>query len=809
MAGHMKWIGLVLVVASVCMAESGGYSPQPYSPVKNSRAQRMKKQVALDALRERWTGDDFSAPVILKMLSKHGTKDPGAVVGHFHADGSWNHPLPVGDDFSDADYELNQRYFYDLLALAYLDRFEGKEQRRTLYQSLAWYFANGHAAPPEYHKTFSYHEPETVTAGLLTMIGLVLFDEIHADRLTDPSVEAVFQQMRAYGRQFIDAAPQIRGPNWSFRLDNCLRYVLFTDNPDDMDEYAYHWNKALSFNRWEAETDGVHPDWSMMHHGDMNYWGMYGIAWTSRVIEYGELLAGSPWEYKSKQLDFIANCMTEGVRWSLYRGNCEYSSAPKRGSFLLARTDSVAASFKELILQLLALGGDQLSNRAGLNELAEELILPPWSADGPVDLRPEFSGHRYFWTTEYQVHRRPGFAIYTRRCSQRTRPPEDSSQKQGTLHLNYGTGYTPIMQSGDELRLSRLAWDFEKVPGTTVEQGCTVSSGKAAGTKRGLNLFSGGVDDGVAGCGAFDMQMVEFDREESGSHEFINGAGALKGTFFFDDGMLALGQNIRRIAQGTGNILTTINNVMRRGPVIYSVDGEMPKTIAEEAAIEQQIEVRDVAWVWHDGIGYVVSGPAQLSLSCGDQPFHERLSKDKDFKKVIQSELGNDAWKKQSFNMFRLWTDHGADPSMQTYSYAVLPGCSVKNLKKKAARVPQAVRQNDAGIQAVEKDGIRYAVFLNPGTARFADGVTIASDIPLMVMARKVAAGRFEFYASNPVHRGLRRPFVPGSGKTVGTLYEEPIVIRTAGFGDAASVSFALPCERGMEGASVQGTQIP
>lgn len=811
MLNQIRWSVVILMSGVTCLAGVSGYVPQPYAPVGNSPVQRAEQQVALSAIRAAWTLDDEAVDRVRSQAEK-GRGDPAGLFAPFNRNGSWKKNLPDGEALSEREYTIHETYFSDLISLAGYGRFRTEDPgernlaRGLVYRSLLWYFDNGYAAPPQYHQTFNYHAPMATVGGRMLVLGHVLFDDIHTDRAESAKVQKLYEYMCGYGRQFINAAPQIRGPNWSFRLDNCMLYVLFCDDPAVMDEYAYHWGKALSFNRWEAETDGVHPDWSMMHHGDMNYWGMYGIAWTSRVIQYGEVFQGTPWAYESEQLDFIANCMTEGVRWVLYRGNCEYTSAPKRGSFLLARTDHVAASFKELVLRLLDLGGDQLSGRADLQTLAIDLILPPRSVEGgTVDARPEWSGHRYFWMTEYQVHRRPEFAIYTRRCSQRTRPPEDSSQKPGTLHLNYGTGYTPIMRNGDELRLSRLAWDFEKVPGTTVEQGCTVASGKAASTKRGLNLFSGGVGDGMYGCGAFDLQMVQFDREGSGSYEYINGAGGLKGTFFFDDGMMALGQNVRRISAGRGKILTTINNVMRKGDVVYSVDGSVSSTVTRKTPVERTLEVRDAAWVWHDRVGYVITGEADLVLSCGEQPFNSRLRQDKDFKKVVHAELGEEAWEQGSFNMFRLWLDHGSDPQRQTYAYAVFADCSVQELKARAATFGDAIRQNVDGIQAVAKDGIRYAVFSKPGKARFADGVSMSSNVPLMVMARREKSGEFEFHAANPVHRGLRREFVPGTGKTVGTLCEEPVVIRVEGFGRRTTVEFRLSSERGMEGSTAKG----
>ncbi len=298
----MSRFGILTLITFCALHGAVGYEVQPYTPVTNSPAEVVEKQAALVALRSEWDGDNYSASNISSILSKNGVSDPWASTNHFGVGGVWYKTLPTGSSLNGSEYEEHQEFFFDVLALAYLDRFQSSDQKQTFYDALAWYFDNGYAAPHEYHETFSYHNPENHLCGIMVLSGLLMFDDIHTDRAMDSDVEMLFQQMRAFGRAYIQASPQIRGANWSFRIDNCLRYILFTDQAEDMDEYACHWKKALSFNRWEDESDGIHPDWTMMHHGDQNYWGMYGISWTSRVIEFGELFDGKPWAYGTEDL---------------------------------------------------------------------------------------------------------------------------------------------------------------------------------------------------------------------------------------------------------------------------------------------------------------------------------------------------------------------------------------------------------------------------------------------------------------------------------------------------------------------------
>ncbi|MEM9081158.1 MAG: polysaccharide lyase family 8 super-sandwich domain-containing protein, partial [Verrucomicrobiota bacterium] len=675
--------------------------------------------------------------------------------------------------------------------------------------------ANGHAAPHEYHETFTYTGDSNTVGGQLTILCLLMYDEFHADRQTDPAVEDVFQEVRAYLRAFINASPQIRGPNWAFRLDNCLRYIVFTNQVADMDEYDYHWKKALSFNRTETDSTGIHPDWSVMHHGEMNYWGMYGIGWTDGAIEYGELFQNTPWAYETEHFDFIADTMTEGTRWVMFRGVVNYSTAAKRATRLLDRTDSVASSFIDLYDRLLNLGGSQLTRQAEITSIRNDAFLPPWTSAGAAQANePEFEGHRYFWNTELQAHRRANFGIWVNRCSQRARPPEDrsASGNPSWIHLNFGTGYTPIVRRGDEIRFSKLAWDFEHLPGTTVEQGQTISAGAAGSTKRGLNLFSGGVFDGDYGFGGFDLEMVQFDSNDSGSYSPINGAGALKGTFFFDDGMVALGQNIRRVATVGGSqneILTTINNVRRLTDVTYSVNGSGATTVPLGTPLQQSFTVTSEAWFWHDGMGYVIwpsaAGGTQLVASFGDRPFNSVIEQDPDMEDSIRDELGHAAWNAGVLNMFRLWIDHGVNPVGDTYAYVVLPDVTVSELQAYVANPPVQVVANSGGVQAVSDTatGLYYSLFQGAGSVDFGAGKTLTVDRPLMVMARE-QGGSYALTASNPLHRGLRRSYVPGSGATVGEVVLTPVEVNVSGFGPESEVYFSFSNERGEEGGSVK-----
>ncbi|MEM1294481.1 MAG: polysaccharide lyase family 8 super-sandwich domain-containing protein [Verrucomicrobiota bacterium] len=810
------------------------YDPQPYTPVENTPAQLADKRAALDNFRDQvannhWEWDQLghTESSVWGVLKAANISDPAALAEHFDpADGSWHQPLPTpeGGELTKEDYDIHERYLKEVLALAFASQYREANSWGLAFKTLRWYFDNGLAAPHKYNETFTYGTGTTRTnfSKLLLMFGHLFYEEIHDERAADPEVENLFQQLRSYCRAIINAGPQIRGANWCLRMDHCLNYVLFTNEIADMDEYDYHWKKSVGVNRWEK--GGVFPDGSMTHHGDIPYWGKYGDALVSRQILYGEIFKDTPWSYEQERLDFITYYMLEGRRWSYYRGVEDFAVS---GDQSLIKTGGLDTSEwqKELLKRLLALGEGRLTREADLREAYHNYDAPFWNVSAETGTATtgrasNLSGQRYLWETDYQIHRRPNYSIFVKRNSQRSRAPETRKGGSGTLHL--ASGFTPILRQGDELFLSRLSWDYQHIPGTTVEQGLSLSGGGSASTIRGLNLFSGGVTDGQYGFGAFEMNLVLFAKDGSGSYSHLNGAGGLKGTFFFDEGMIALGQGIKRIAtieskSGSleNEILTTINNVKRVSEVVYSINGEAEATVPlSESISEENHFLTDLSWLHHDGIGYVIwpfdSSSTKLVLSFEDVRFNEELKESykSHLNDLLGKTVGRQTWNHGALNMFRLWIDHGANPANDTYAYAVFPDCTVEQLKDYVADLPFEIATNASGMQAVVHpgEGLYYASFSRAGTADFGSGKSLTVDRPLMVMVRQQGAS-FSFTAANPQHVGRNPGFIAGEGPAIGVLYDKPVPLQQTGFGGRSDLTFNFSNIRGEEGASVPADQ--
>ena len=822
-------IPLLLTYANAAKIRTEQKSTYTFKLKKQSRQQLIKKQKALSLLNEKWTMNDFGSnpETGLKYIRKINKGNIANIIKNFNANGSWKKPLTKVNPNAKAKNKNNKKkkkkslgntyfdhtqFFNELFALAYSYKFkkvklvpnayQNPKIKLLVYNAINWYFSKKLAPAPAYHGTFNYHAPNSTVAPALCMVGTVLEDEINFERKTNKTAALVYKNIYLYGRQIINSEPQRRGPNWSFRLENSLLYVFFTKDPRRMDEYMHYIDESLTFNK--VQYDGVHPDWSMMHHGDMNYWGMYGQAWTNRMIELGELVQNSPWEYNKREIVFLENCLIEGVRWILYRGNTEYTTAPKRGSMLLARTDHIAKSIIELTKRLITLGGNKLNRVTELQKMVDNITPSMEKLDQYKD-KQEIIGHKYYWTTEYQVHRRNNYSIAVKRNSQRSRAPEDSAVKGGVFHLHYGSGYTSILRRGDESRFSRFAWNWNALPGTTLEQNSSVSSGKAASKIRGMNLFSGGISDGLYGCGAFEQMLVSFGSKKgiskkvngkNTSIDIINGATAFKGNFFFNDGMVALGQNIKIIAgdKKKAEVWTTLNQTMRRSEIVYSIDNAPPITITNNQQKIAQLTPTKTMWVWHDKIGYIINKinqktPLNIVLSAKRQQLQKFLKTDKDFKNAIKRSPWKADYNKNSFDMFFLYINHGIKPNNDKYEYFVVPDKSLTEFTeyvKKHGNI--TVAENSNNIEAVNQgDNLYYAIFRKAGIATFANGKKIAVQVPLIVMVKK-ENNSYKVSVANPMHLGTRREYVPGYRKTVGIAYPQGVKIKLMNFSKTPKV---------------------
>lgn len=762
-------------------------------------------------------------------------------VNQFHPDGAYKTPLPLfnpGEELTSAGrekFDAHRVYLKDVLNLAYLhndvksgnEKSNNEKNDRTQYSeqvinSLDWWFSNYTLPQGVYNVTFGYQELGNIT-DLLSNIGNLLYNNFHSEELVTEKSNRVKAAIVEYGLHNTHSLPQLKGANWAFRSITVMRYLVFANDPGLMNDYMELYGKSLTLNRGlpdpdnQSDKDGIWPDGSFTHHGDMNYWGMYGVGWLSEVLCLADLVKGTRWAFTDKHFEFLEFAIMDGARWVFYRGNVEYSSAPKRATYLIDRTDWMPGKFKDAVGQLMALSGDAIDQQA-MKQLYDN-IDTEWAVAGN-DQYQEFDGHRMFWNTDYQVHRRNNYSVAVRRSSLRTRAPED--RKETSFHLHFGSGYTSILTRNDEYRLARLGMDYSTLPGTTLEKDQQVNSGLAGSRRRNQPTFSAGTTDGLHGVGSMQQRLVEFKVDSFEDPALINGAGASKSNFFFESEIVNLGSSVERITDNalahTGDIWTTVNQVHRTGDIWLQSDDDVAQTIEASTGNNEDFQVSNRFYLWHGDIGYIIQAqdtPVSVKLLAERRPLNPALKKD--YLKALSEE---DRYT-DSINMLQLAINHGPFPDGDRYQYTVVPAIDLDSFQRQYVKTSAnnkldqiSVLQNDCKAHAVYHKALKMygIVFFEGGNHEviLSDGRSIRSEHPVVLMIKEPAeeGGEFIGYLTYGNFQGT----APSTMKTPDTPFvgtkEDNVVINVTGFPSASNTNLTIPVNTtlGEEGSTVKFT---
>jgi len=425
-----------------------------------------------------------------------------------------------------------------------------------------------------------------------------------------------------------------------------------------------------------STDEGIQPDFSFHQHGPQQQFGNYGMAFAVETARWAGIMRGTPWRLPQGQLGVLSQFLLEGENWVCWRGMMDISAC---GRQLMPGSPREKAATVERVM-------GQAAGFDGAHEAAYRAFLARDRPGATNDL----VGNRYFWRSDYLVHRRPDMAATLKLSSKRVIGAEMvNSENLSGYHLADGALY--LYRDSREYEDIFPVWDWGMLPGVTCARvpppAYTVSSVKTD--------FVGGVSDGTAGLCALD-----YDRD---------GVRAKKAWFFAGDTVVCLGAGISAAA-GTP-VATTLNQCLLRGPVrVVSRGGD-----ATVEAGRHSFAGRSV--VEHDGLRYSLLEEGALNLETGPVTGSWR--------RVFDSPATPKAEVTRA--VFKLWIDHGRGASGGHYAYAVstLPDGS-----------KPVVLENSGLRQAVLIAGAGAAiVFWAPGEIELPDGMSLAADEPCLVLA--------------------------------------------------------------------------
>ncbi|KAF9481397.1 polysaccharide lyase family 8 protein [Pholiota conissans] len=405
------------------------------------------------------------------------------------------------------------------------------------------------------------------------------------------------------------------------------------------------------------KVDGIRPDGSFGQHAGIVYNGNYGSA--NDIFDLELTAAGTIFQAPAASRSAFITLL-QGDQWMIFRNmvtnvlHWDFSVLGRIISLPVA-DNQATSSIKTNLTQLQALGA--LWDSPELIGIFNDL-----STNSSTANVGSLNGNRMFYANDYMVHRGDSYVTTLRMFSNRTQNTEClNSQNPFGFHLSDGAIYTYV--TGNEYEDIFAAWDWNMIPGTTVDYAATPLTCSTA-RRTGTQSFVGGASDGSVGVAAM--------RYETPTTKTLN----WRKTWFFleDDVQFVM---IARIASTTAAPIFTILDQRRQvGPVF--INGAEASSGNFSSAIS----------LWHGGVGYAFDTPINTSLS-------------------VSLTTSTGSWKTISTsskppvtaNLFTAWLNHTdvASPS----SYMVFPGTTQPAFQQKFAAVRLNPIRNDGSISAL------------------------------------------------------------------------------------------------------------
>ncbi len=450
-----------------------------------------------------------------------------------------------------------------------------------------------------------------------------------------------------------------------------------------------------------SDGEGIQADYSFHQHGPLLYNMGYGANFGMDCARVAALLDGTDMAFAPEKVRILTHYILDGQQWFLRGvGHCDYGAIGRE----VARDSEYDGYIRTVCRDMLKL---RTGREKELRDLADRVSGKP----GAVPLE----GNRHFWRGDIMAHHRRAYYASVRMYSTRTLNNDGviNGEGGGMHHIADGCNY--LFRRGDEYAGIFAAWDWMKVPGTTVEQRGRLSDRQQ---RRGEKDFVGGVSDGTYGLAAFD-----FARDR---------LSARKAWFFFDAEYVCLGAGIT--CDSDNAVVTTFNQCHLRGDV----------TVAGVKLKAGDHEVAAPGWVHHDQVAYVFLQPGKARLrndvQSGDRKWIDRESPSRPVR----------------LQVFRLWLDHGTRPKDATYAYVVAPAMPAGAAGEYAADLPVEIPANTPALQAVRHKalGIAGAAFYEPGRLEIRDGLAVSVDRSCLLLLRETPKG-YAVSLANPRNAAL------------------------------------------------------
>jgi len=478
--------------------------------------------------------------------------------------------------------------------------------------------------------------------------------------------------------------------------------LLFLGDKKQFDEVTKVIEGEIKFSTGKR---GIQHDYSFHHREDrVNNTLSYGTGYADAFAEWAAYVAGTEYAFSEEKIDQLIDYYLDGICKQMVYGKFEDTGTKNRD---ISRADDENAMGTGTPKKLLT------ASDYRKQELDEIIKIRKG------EVQPKFSFDKFFWQTEYYVHQRPEYFTSVRMHSTRNHNMEVPYNSEGLKNHHRGDGTNYITVRGDEYLNTAPVYDWQKIPGATILQKPAMPSPDEI-QKPGLTDFVGAVTDGMYGAVSYDFKSP---------HDPVS---AKKAWFFFDKEFVCLGAGIKSRAELP--VATTLNQCLLKGDVLVGANNQQSTLKKGETQLE------NVNWVFHDGVGYLFPKPAKINISNQTQTGSWwDINKQTDTPKEMVN-----------LDMFKLWIDHGKQPSNASYQYIVVPATTEQEMDKAGQQI--AILSNTPEIQAVNHSGLGICqiVFYTSGEIKVSENLTIGMDGPGTVMVKTVGSAVKQISVADP-----------------------------------------------------------
>ena len=512
------------------------------------------------------------------------------------------------------------------------------------------------------------------------------------------------------------------GANKSWLAQVTINRGLLEKSPDVISSGIRAIEETISV----GGREGIQSDWSFHQHGRCLYSNGYGAPFLRINARTAVLATGTSYAMKPASVEKLLNTALDGNQWMVYGPAQDYGANGRS----ITRPGENSGYLVPIVDALLQLPSERTEELEALKaHLADPAANPP------------LEGNRHFWGSDIMTHKRKGYYASARMYSTRVDNTDNPHNGEGLRNHYIADGCNFLFLDGREYRDIFGAWDWQKVPGTTV-----VQDGNFRGSPRrsGQTAFVGGASDGTYGVSAFDFKRGDQLR-------------ARKSWFFFDEEYVCLGAGIA--SPSSSPVFTTLNQSHLRGEVTVASGSEARIVPQASHSLSGPVAVH------HDGVGYIVLGEADTLLRTVPQTGRWSDINKNGYAKTDES----------THDVFLLSINHGRQPQNAGYAYIVAPGMDATAMASYAANPAVEILSNTASVQAVRHAalGITQAVFYEAGQLAHNNRRPVSVDTPCVLMAR-TGDGKLHLSIADPTQkRETVKLTLPGRFGGDGCTYDE------------------------------------